>query len=234
MRPYAQTYPQLMNQARALNGSADELRELKATHGLAEAMSDGLYRAAGVPFLHHLVRTASITMADGYPPVVVRAALLHAAGFLHGFEASRRERPGGVQRRAVREAAGHDVERLLFEVYARLPWRGLDDLAAHRRDLADYDEASRRAVAIRLANELEDYLDGAMAYADPKVDRLATVARRDDCAALAEALGLDPLAHDLREAFDGHLAGTVLPELGSGHRIGYERPRAHLWEQTDP
>ncbi len=230
MRNFALTYPQLMSQALACGLERSELLRLQRAHELAEAMGDGLYRAQGVPFLNHLVRTASIALADGHRPDVVLAALLHSACMLHRFSDSRRRAPGPRIRRRLRRVAGDEVEAILA-AYVALPWRNAGDRAAHLAGLAGYDERRRQVVALRLANDLEDFLDGGMQYGGPQHDSAKVAEHGQQCVALAEALGLGPLAADLREVFAQQRDATpAQAALQTGHRIAYERKRRHLWE----
>jgi hypothetical protein len=67
MRSFALTYPQLMNQAIAAALDTEAVVRLRATYELAERFADGVYRPQGEPFLCHLVRTASIVLAEGQP-----------------------------------------------------------------------------------------------------------------------------------------------------------------------
>lgn len=64
MSRYALTYPQLMNQALSCDLSDSELLQLHRAHEFAQLFADGIYRAQGVPLLSHLVRTASILLAE--------------------------------------------------------------------------------------------------------------------------------------------------------------------------
>lgn len=230
MRSFAITYPQLVNQALAADWNEPELARLRRHHELAEAMSDGLYRAQGVPFLCHLVRTASIVLAEGQPQPVVSAALLHAAYMLHAFEGSRRVRRRARHRRELRAAVGGDVEELIWE-YDHLPWYRAETLERHLAGLPGSSQRVRQLLLLRLANELEDRMDRAMAYtARDRRGRRAAAA--PILTKLAEALGHPELAAELAfvEAEDASFAAP--DALILAHREGYERPRGHLWERS--
>ena len=86
MIAFAQNYPQLMNQAQAAGLSAQELLELRSAFVLAQRMSRNLYRAEGCPLLNHLVRTASIALAQTRDLQLTIVALLHAVYVLHAFK----------------------------------------------------------------------------------------------------------------------------------------------------
>src|ERR1700675_5065431 len=70
-RSFAMTFPQLIDQAMALGMEEISLVLLRRGHDLAERMVDGLYQPQGTPFIAHLVRTASVVMAQGQPIEVV-------------------------------------------------------------------------------------------------------------------------------------------------------------------
>jgi len=230
MRYFAITYPQLMNQAIAAAWQDEALARLRRSHEFAEEMSDGLYRAQGVPFLCHLVRTASIVLAEGQPTAVVSAALLHAAYLLHAFEGSRRVRRRKRHRAEVRQAVGVEVEELIWE-YNRLPWYRADALQTHLAEHAHYPESMRRLLLLRLANELEDRMDRAMAYTPRDRQRLRAVSD-SLMPKLAEVLGHRELAAELAEA-QAAAASFEPPEAAIlAHREGYERRRRHLWERS--
>jgi len=75
IRPFALTYPQLMQQAQAQGLPAAELARLHRAYDALERLSDGFHRAQGMPFICHLVRTASIVLAERQPVEVVIAAM---------------------------------------------------------------------------------------------------------------------------------------------------------------
>jgi hypothetical protein len=85
---YALTYPQLMNQALSCDLSESDLLQLRSAHEFAQLFADGIYRAQDAPLLSHLVRTASILLAERQPVSVVLAGLLHAAYTLQYFDGS--------------------------------------------------------------------------------------------------------------------------------------------------
>jgi len=106
----------------------ESLFRLRAAHDVAEQMADGLYRAQGVPLLCHLIRTASIVLAERQPIPVVVASLLHAAYLLQEFEGAGWRAPS---RATLQQAIGEDAESLVSD-YCRFPWFSqacLDDQA---------------------------------------------------------------------------------------------------------
>ena len=85
IRPYALTYPQLMNQGIAQGLREEELARLRQAYNVAEQFAAGFYRGQGVPFICHLVRTASIVLAERQPIEAVVASMLHAAYLMPRF-----------------------------------------------------------------------------------------------------------------------------------------------------
>jgi len=208
MRAFALTYPQLMNQAIAAGVDAPALVRLRSAHELAERLADGVYRPHGEPFLCHLVRTASIVLAERQPVALVETALLHATYSL-------RRRSRGWLRKAV----GGDVESLVF-AYDQLPWNSAARLERHSEGFPSYDETTRRVLLVRLANELEDHLDRAAAYASTDHARRRH-AWRDACLALARMACSPTLAGELEQAFDGQLDPPLPHAVVMGRDQGY-------------
>jgi (p)ppGpp synthase/HD superfamily hydrolase len=216
MRSFALIYPQLMNQAIAAALDADALVRLRATHELAESFADGVYRPQGEPFLCHLVRTASIVLAEGQPLPMVQAALLHAAYSLRRRGADNER---GSRRTWLQKAAGREVEQLVF-AYDQLPWNSSAELKRHVEDFARYDQTTRRVVLLRLANELEDHLDRSAAYASADLV-LRRQERRDGCLILARAAGSPAFVCELTEMFDRQLDPPLPLAVVIGRNQGY-------------
>ena len=142
MRNFALTYPQLMNQAIAAGWDEASLSRLKCCHDLALSFFDGFYRAQGSPFICHLVRTASIVLAEKQPVDSVLAALLHS-GYLFGQPETRKPK--------LRQLLGDPVESLIAE-YKSLPWREENAVREHSQNFTQYPESKRRLLVLRLAN----------------------------------------------------------------------------------
>ena len=81
------------------------------------------------------------------------------------------------------------------------------DLAAGADTLSPIE---KDVVLIRVANELEDYLDAGILFCANSEDRLSRLARiADHHITLARRLGHPDLAGELSRAFDANLAGSV-------------------------
>lgn len=224
VRPFALTYPQLMNQALAQGLDTASLVRLRWAHDLAMEIGRDLYRAQGVPLLCHLVRTASIVLAEQQPLRVVLASLLHAADVRQRFDGGR---SGDPPRGTLAQEIGLEAEALV-RGYARLPWYSAACLERHVDRLDTYGDTERALLVMHLANELEDHLDRAMDCTPGERSRTRGQAYGPQAVALAERLGLPVLADELREAM-GAATPRALPQgIVFEHRQAYGLGRATL------
>jgi hypothetical protein len=226
VRAFALTYPQLMHQAVALGLGERDLLRLRRAHELAQGLTDGLYRKQSVPFLCHLIRTASIALAEAPSTDVVVASLLHAVYFLHLFEGSRRRGPRRADREFLRAQIGSTAEELIT-AYGAISWHDAGVLEAYAADLEAQSPRTRDLLLMALANELEDHLDAGEAYAAPAVEA-PDPRHASACLALAEGMGHRELADDLCEAFALCRSSVVIPSLRTGRTGSYEATR--LWK----
>ncbi|NBS41418.1 HD domain-containing protein, partial [bacterium] len=148
---YALTYPQLVLQAAARGYDQAALSRLKRGHAFTLRVVDGRYRAQDVPFLCHLVRSASIAMWHGASEDVVLASLAHA---VYAY---------GARRRAVADAIGPSAEKLVhaYEQSELFDERFLRERIANHASLSQME---RDVMLMAFANELEDFLDQQMAF----------------------------------------------------------------------
>lgn len=226
MRSFAMTYPQLMNQAVAAGFADADLVRLRDAHALACGLVDGLYRKYSTPFLCHLTRTASITMSETRSTDVVLAALLHAVYFLNTFDGSSRRGPRKSDRDMVRSRIGPVAEELIT-LYGEADWHQPEVLEDHAANAGSHPPHTQGLLLIVLANELEDHLDAAEAYAGSSGEVVLDDRYAAACIALAEKLGHPELASDLREAFDLCRNASVASILRTGRHGSYEAKR--LW-----
>jgi len=229
IRNYAITYPQLMNRASELGYSRDQLQSLRQAHDYTLRAVDGLYRAQGTPFICHLVRTAAIVMEADSSIEVVMAALNHSAYILHLFDNSRRRLPSEELRQDVRSHLGDAVESLVAG-YCNLPWYQADAIQRHLSILAGYNDHERSLLLLRLANELEDYLDNALVYGDARgaLKRIEFFGK--PAIELAKAMNYEYIANDLDQAYSSALSRDVDQMLIRGHNKGYEMSATHWFE----
>ena len=200
----AQTNLQLYRQLELAGWSTDDRARAVAAYTLVAELHSGQYRASGKTFVAHLCGTASIVAAAGGSVDETLAALAHAA-YNDGDFGDGRTPPTPRNRAELRAAIGPDGE-MLASRYADWPWRArlpvlLDDGEA----LADWE---RPVAFLRLANEVEERLDGADGYAPAHA---AFAFPLDDVVRCARRLGreeLIPVAEDVGRA----VAGIDVPE----------------------
>lgn len=231
MQHYALTFPQLVTQALVLNLDDKAIVRLHAGYDLAERMADGLYRSQGCPFINHLVRTSSIVLAHGGTVAESMAAMLHSAYMLNCFHRSRRRAFQPGDREILSRAVGEEVEAIVWEYY-RQPWGKQQAMVIHRQNLASYGPATRSSLYVRLANELEDYLDQAMLYRPNYNYQQRIGAIGEQCIELAIHLGAPVLGQELREAFAATLSSRLPEIVVRQHINAYEHPRRHYNEQN--
>lgn len=224
MRSFALTYPQLIGQGRTLGYAPADLARVRAGYDFAERMADGLYRPHGQPLITHLVRTAGITMAERLPVPAVVAGMNHAAYELHKFADSRRRPESRAHRDELVLALGADAEALVW-AYHETPWYGR--VGDYVDGAAELDERTRLVLVLRLANALEDHLDDALLFTQPRGKPLEV---DEDAIALARALGRDVLADEIT-AVRASTVGGAPDQLARPYGLTYELPNRHLWER---
>jgi len=150
----AQTYPQLAQQLSVEPWSSREFALARAAWELAAGLFAGAERGSGKAFVDHLIGTASAVSIGGGNADTVAAALVHAAYDQGDFGDGHRG-ASASHRRSVRAALGADVEELVHG-YDAVEWdERLVDPCRVLRDI------SPELLLVRVANELDDALDGA-------------------------------------------------------------------------
>ncbi len=174
----------------------------------------GQFRASGKTFIAHLVGTASILGSLHAPSPIVAAALLHAA-YSAGDFGDDRLGASDAKRDQVRSALGEEVENYVWR-YHNLPW---DDQTIRTvvDGLADMTAVERDVVLMRVANELEDFLDLGMLYCGNQKRAWTAASRRSELMiGMARSLGYPGLADELHRAFDETAKAVVPQELLRG------------------
>lgn len=229
MNSYAMTYPQLINQAIDKGFSGPELELLSRAHQFSAMMSEGIYRAQRVPLLCHQIRTASIVLHENRPMPVIIAALLHASYFISFFKGSCRQRPRRAHRKQIQREFGAEVDELIFQ-YARVSWYSCEAIDEHIKQIDDYDEQMKNLLLLRLANELEDYLDKAMAYTNAERIKYRINSYGPHCVELAHRLDATQLAEHLQATCEVYKSIQLPQEVVSVMSSGYETPVKRLWQ----
>lgn len=161
MHQFAQTNIQLINQLCRDGYSTTDLSSVLNAYDLAIRLFTGRFRASGKTFIAHLVGTASILGSLHVSPKLVAAGLIHAV-YMTGDFGDGNQGISEAKRENVRAVVGDEVENYVGK-YTALRWsaesihsihEGLDGLAPVDRDV----------LLVRLANELEEYLDLGILY----------------------------------------------------------------------
>lgn len=210
MRDLAQTNVQLCRQVVDLGWGDDDLVRLRHGYELAMALFSGQFRANGKTQIAHHVGVASALASGGVRPTVVVAGLLHSAYPLGEFGTAR---PGVDARKRARvdAAVGADAEALV-DAYAALGWTRASVTAL----IADADgkpSSARDVVAMRVANEVDEWADATARFAAEKPETgLAGPAGQALVEELARAYGLDQLGTLLRDAAE-QASVTTVPDV---------------------
>ena len=225
MHAYAQTNVQLFNQLRSEGYSEEDCELVCRTYEFAMLLFTGLFLPSGKGFIDHLVGTASILASLQSPVVVVAAALIHAA-YLHGDFGGARKGVSEAKRKKVRDAVGEHVEDYVHR-YELLWWTEQAIQTAHEH-AAHLSFVDRQVLLIRIANELEHQLDlGNFYYAESEVEQEAYQRRMKSygptLVSMAERLGAPSLAGEIATV-SKNVASTrlpVVPWIRSKQRVAY-------------
>src|SRR5439155_6816367 len=136
---------------------------------------------------------------------LVAAGLLHAA-YTHGDFGDGVRGLTDDKRAQVRAPVGNRVEDYVAR-YAGLRWDA-ESIPAIATDLGSMTQADRDVITIRLANELDEYLDLGMLYGVESRQRVIdyTKATKPILVEVAERLGWGQLASELARLCDETLA----------------------------
>jgi hypothetical protein len=151
----AQTNIQLCRQLLARGWSDDDLAWIRSAYELAMQLYSGQFRANGkTQIAHHVGVASALAMANERTALVV-AGMVHSAYFVGEF-GNGRQAVNADKRARVRSVVGPEIEALVHN-YTELPWNvdSLQDL----RDAGSPSATTRDAVAMRLANEVDEHAD---------------------------------------------------------------------------
>ena len=156
MYRFAQTNIQLFNEMYDLGYDEKEMALVKKSYELAIILFTGRFRGSGKTFIAHLIGTASILVSLRSSSNIIAAGLLHAAydsgDFGDGGKGLTPEK-----RPYVKSAVGDDVEDYIAR-YTEFRWNQRSAQSVFEK-LDTLSQAEREVLLIRLANELEDFLD---------------------------------------------------------------------------
>ena len=158
--PYAQTPAQLFRQLDPRGFLPWEKQDVKRACNLAIDLYSGLSRACGKPFLCHAIGTASILADHGAPGRLVCAGLLHAA-YSHGRFGDGSVGETSAKHARLAESGGEGVANLV-QRYTRFDWEKPARADFETLERMPLDDAA--ICLLRIANDLEERLDGALHY----------------------------------------------------------------------
>ena len=236
---YAQSILELFNQVHRDGYDKSDLQLLRDTYALAVRAFTGLIRPSGKLFIAHCVGTASVLHCAGAPPCITCAGLLHSA-YMHGGLAGWGAGAPKAARSEVRTLLGAEVEGLVAR-YATFEWnrRTIPTIC---RALQAYDTVGKGVVLMRLANEVDENLDGGVLY-------LANLERKRETdrpivpllVEMARQLGYGSLGRELAVVFEQTLSARTPDSKPQGLQrlVSLQVPRScrrsfgsHLAEHT--
>lgn len=193
---------------------AAELRLCTEAYELSARLFAGRYRATGKPFVCHLVGTASLLLPESPPVHVIAAALLHAAYLPIISPTGKREVTRKIREDLRRVSPAAEA---LIAGFTELPTNPKELSALSVRVSPPTQTGDQNAVAestrwtwlMRVADALEDYLDGGAHESGKELPPLSAVQQ------LAEQLDARSLANVAKELL---AAEVLLVTRGAGQR----------------
>lgn len=208
---YSQTNLQLFNQLRSEGHQREDLENILQCYKLTMELFSGQFRPSGKTFIAHLVGTASILCQHGASTNVIGAGLLHAA-YTHGHFRKFRGRGVSASKRAyVRQVVGEDIEDYLAR-YTSLRWT-TETIPEIYQQLDQLEFRERSTLLIRLANELEEYLDLGIYYCGSEKEEVYAHHNHSLAVSMAKSLGYPQLALELNEIVQNSESKLVWLEL---------------------
>jgi (p)ppGpp synthase/HD superfamily hydrolase len=211
MPSYAQTNLQLFNQALQQGYSLEDLQRLARAYRVTIELFTGMFRPSGKTFVAHLVGTASILVSLNQPIDLVITGLLHAAYTNGVFGLGGGKGITSAKRSYLQMQLGSKIEAYI-DSYTRLKWDPEAPLRLLDR-LDQLDQIEKDIILVRLANELEEYLDFGMIYNG--VEKRQRYSKHDGnvIRSLAIELGSSTLAQSLLEAIEFNEYTSIPLEL---------------------
>jgi (p)ppGpp synthase/HD superfamily hydrolase len=198
---FAQTNIQLFNQMHDHGYDEKQIAVVKKSYELAIILFTGRFRGSGKTFIAHLVGTASILASLRLAPTIIAAGLLHAA-YDSGDFGNGGQGHSPAKREYVRADMGGEVEEYIAR-YTEFSWN--QQVAQSTYDKLDsLNQLERDVLLIRLANELEDYLDLGILFCGVEKRTQASYLNSSGqvMCDIARKLGFPELAEALKTEFE--------------------------------
>lgn len=200
---YAQTNLQLYSQLRRDGYSPEDLNHVRLTYDFAKELFTSRYIANGKPFIAHLLGTASILGSLRVSKEIISAGLLHAT-YLHGDFGDSQTGFSTWKQQQVRLRVGHQTEEYIAK-YDAFRWNK-STIPTIQRSFDTLDAFDRQILLMRLANELEEFLDLGILFVGKVQERLKIYQNWGHVhVELADRLGYQDLAYELSRAFEDTL-----------------------------
>jgi len=209
---HAHTAIQLYEQLRRDGYSDDAVCDVARGLQLAVRLFGCRYQYTNVPFMVHVIGTASVLSALRAPSDLVVAGLIHNA-YGNGDFGDASSGAAKWKRRQVRDVLGPEVEAHVFEFWESLRWppERIDEIA---EDVGAIDVQTKAVALIRLADLVEHYRDLGMIYGGRRSRAEEFITRLGDSwVRLAGALGGPSFANELRRLFAETRSADVPEEL---------------------
>lgn len=204
---YAQSILELLNRLYRDGYGRSDLCLARDAYLLAMHAFTGLGRPSGKLFIDHAVGTASVLHGVGAPPAITCAGLIHSI-YAHGDMGGWRKGISKASRRQVEAVVGLQVEELVAGYTALRSNRATASAIA--TELKTYDAIGRGVVLMRLANEVDEHLDGGvLCLPDAERRRSADMLLLPSLVAMAEELGYPILASELARVFEETMSSTI-------------------------
>jgi (p)ppGpp synthase/HD superfamily hydrolase len=198
MHYFAQTNIQLFNQLDRSGYSSADLSCIYKTYNLSMQLFTGAFRPSGKTFIAHLVGTASILAFLHAPIKVVATGLIHAA-YEAGDFGDGRKGISPYRRQQLKLVLGHEIEEYVAQYFA-FKWHEETILSTCDR-FESLNIAEREILLIRLANELEEYLDLGLLYCGVLKQEQYSNRARNLILEMAEKLAGTDFSNKLKQAF---------------------------------
>ena len=204
---YAQSILELLSQLCLDGYGRSDLCLARDAYVLAMRAFTGLVRPSGKLFIDHAVGTASVLHVVGAPRAITCAGLIHSI-YAYGEMGRWRKGVSKASRRKVEAVVGVEVEELVAG-YTALRWNRAT-ISAIATKVKTYDAVGRGAVLMRLANEVDEHLDGGVLYLpDAERRRDADTLLLPSLVTMAEELGYPILASELARVFEETMSSTT-------------------------
>ena len=194
----------------------EELELVREAYDFACVLHSARFEIDGTPFHVHSIGVASIVSSLGAPASVIASATLHNA-YTTGDWGDGRRGPHPTRRQRMRDALGTDVESWVAELCNARSHEHMPRLLDGSMTVDELSDDERWLVLLDLADLLDKYDDGRVAYSvDGRGDRAMVEGRENAVVALAAAAGNDQLA----SAFESAFARVAAEEIPDSLRLG--------------